>query len=391
MPRATASSVEEPKRRAGAPMPPGYVFVPKGNVYVTSHCRRRTREADRTVYSVVGAAAPGRQPPPLGILVPREVAQAVHAAEAATRADRARAVARHDAGLERRFRDVVAREFPGAPPAETGLIVARAMRKGSRRVGRTAALDVDVRARLAVRAHIRHQHTDYDDQLRRRVGKPQARRSTAARIDEVVKAWGGQALPPQKQGKAKKRARGKKNTKDQARESDRSKKGSAVQDKEAPAIQKPGSSPIRTQKQVARAAKRREKKERKRQARQAQGNTAATPATSTRAPSATPASSSTWATPTTWNWAAPHTWATPTTSPATWVTNSTWNWAPPASGTAAAPICIDDDETDEYAWRGTDDDLDDEDDYDSEMEEDGYHDETDTAEDDSDSDISWHL
>lgn len=392
MPRAAASSVEEPQRRAGSPMPPGYVFVPKGNVYVTAHCRRRTREAHRTVYSVVGAAGAAKQPQPLGILVPREVARAVHADEAKTRTERARAVARHDAGLERRFRDSIARAFPSAPPAEVPAIVARAMQKGSRRVGRTTTLDVDARARLAVCAHIRHHHTDYEAQLRRRVSKPEARRSTCAKIDEIAKAWGGQVLTKKKRKKAKEGAQSKKNTKDQARKPKEPKKGPAVQAKEAPVVQNPGSPPVRTKKQRKRAAQRRRRKDKKRQEQQAKANAATTPATSTRARSATPPASSTWVTPTSWNWAAPHTCATPTDSPTTWVTNATWNWAPPALGTAAAPICIDDDETDEgeesdeYAWRGTD-----EDDYDSELGEDEYLYESDTAEDDSDSDISWHL
>jgi len=34
------------------PLPSGYVFVPKGDVYVTRHCRSKTRESRRVVYVV---------------------------------------------------------------------------------------------------------------------------------------------------------------------------------------------------------------------------------------------------------------------------------------------------------------------------------------------------
>lgn len=34
------------------PLPSGYVFVPRGDVYVTRHCRSKTREARRVVYLV---------------------------------------------------------------------------------------------------------------------------------------------------------------------------------------------------------------------------------------------------------------------------------------------------------------------------------------------------
>lgn len=35
-----------------APLPPNYVFVPRGDVYVTRHCRSKTKEDHRLVYKV---------------------------------------------------------------------------------------------------------------------------------------------------------------------------------------------------------------------------------------------------------------------------------------------------------------------------------------------------
>lgn len=34
------------------PLPAGYVFVPKGDVYITRHCRSQTKEAQQVVYVV---------------------------------------------------------------------------------------------------------------------------------------------------------------------------------------------------------------------------------------------------------------------------------------------------------------------------------------------------
>jgi hypothetical protein len=34
------------------PMPEGYIFVPKGDVYITRHCRSKTKESNQIVYLV---------------------------------------------------------------------------------------------------------------------------------------------------------------------------------------------------------------------------------------------------------------------------------------------------------------------------------------------------
>ncbi|KAI0875289.1 hypothetical protein GGS24DRAFT_456214 [Hypoxylon argillaceum] len=45
-----ALSKIEPVVRASSPLPPGYKFLPKGNVYMTRHCRQQTHLAHQTVY-----------------------------------------------------------------------------------------------------------------------------------------------------------------------------------------------------------------------------------------------------------------------------------------------------------------------------------------------------
>jgi hypothetical protein len=133
-------------------------------------------------------------------------AQAEVAATAGTRA-----VAR-ERSRERREREearyvvafdaAVRRLFPSIPDRDRQEIVQRTCEVGSRRVGRSAAakdLD-DEPIRLAVRAWIRHGHTDYDQMLDRAgVGRPfgraskearrDARKEIGPRVDAVARAW----------------------------------------------------------------------------------------------------------------------------------------------------------------------------------------------------------
>ncbi|KAK8118070.1 uncharacterized protein PG998_006351 [Apiospora kogelbergensis] len=159
----------EPVVKVSTPLPKGYVFVPKGNVYITGSCRRQTLAAGDEVFAVINHK---RQS--IGIRVPRAIHAQVVQDEQASRADRASVVQKRDATLEKQFRD------------------ARAMLKGSRRVGRTGRLDIETKATLAVRAHIRHAHTWYDDMLRTKTHtKGKARDAVLAKINEVAVLWGG--------------------------------------------------------------------------------------------------------------------------------------------------------------------------------------------------------
>jgi hypothetical protein len=55
--------------------------------------------------------------------------------------------------------------FPGCPRAEAEAIAQRACAKSSGRVGRSAAAKAEEAVMLAVRAHLRHHYTGYEDLL----------------------------------------------------------------------------------------------------------------------------------------------------------------------------------------------------------------------------------
>ncbi|MSU57166.1 MAG: DUF2293 domain-containing protein [Pedosphaera sp.] len=139
-----------------------------------------------------------------GILVTRE---AIDCAETECLADeesrarrRERAAARRE-GEDREYEAAVAEKlkemFPSCPAESAGRIAAWTCRKHSGRVGRSAAAkDFDPEAlRLAVIAHVRHEHTRYDELLMQHGDRQQARSEVRSGIDRVLSQWENPAGP----------------------------------------------------------------------------------------------------------------------------------------------------------------------------------------------------
>ncbi|MDO8542848.1 MAG: DUF2293 domain-containing protein [Opitutaceae bacterium] len=87
--------------------------------------------------------------------------------------------------------------FPGCPADEVEAIAAWTTRKHSGRVGRSAAakeLESDA-LKLAVVAHIRHEHTAYDELLGRGQSREFARMEVGSAIDRVLQKWSAAAEP----------------------------------------------------------------------------------------------------------------------------------------------------------------------------------------------------
>lgn len=184
----------EPAVSHGSSMPPNYIFVKKGHVFITGNCRKRTQASGRTVYIVHD-----KNKKAIGIRVPSEVHAEVCSDEVATRADRAAAVQKRDMAIEDEFRREMINIFPKVPADAVLDIIKTALKKGSGRVGRTGRIEMDEKVRFAVRAHIRHCHTDYDALLRtgaaaQRVGyQREARDAVGPKVNETARAWGERA------------------------------------------------------------------------------------------------------------------------------------------------------------------------------------------------------
>ncbi len=113
------------------------------------------------------------------------------AARAARRARDAERRDRGDADLARRALDAIRTIFPGCPAAEAESIARHTMERGSGRVGRSdAGRELDPEAlRLAVRAHVRHRHTEYDSLLMHGVDRAAARGAVVSAVDAKLHAW----------------------------------------------------------------------------------------------------------------------------------------------------------------------------------------------------------
>jgi hypothetical protein len=91
------------------------------------------------------------------------------------------------AAFARRVRDL----YPGCPLEEQQAIAEHACQKYSGRIGRSAAAKelqagaVD----LAVRAHVRHVHTGYDELLARGMTREDARARIAASVSKCLETW----------------------------------------------------------------------------------------------------------------------------------------------------------------------------------------------------------
>ena len=97
----------------------------------------------------------------------------------------------HDDEYLAMFAQRVGDLFPGCPIEEQRAIAEHACQKYSGRIGRSAAAK-ELQASavdLAVRAHVRHVHTPYDELLARGVAREEARARVAAPVAKCLETW----------------------------------------------------------------------------------------------------------------------------------------------------------------------------------------------------------
>lgn len=174
------------------------VYLPRGDTALT----RRAREASSLSVVVVRYDRRRRRHERQGVLV-EEAALALAGrrchADAEARARRRERDAARRAEEDVRFTAAFAVEirtlFPGCPAERAGHIAAHASRRGSGRVGRTAAgraLDAGA-VTAAVRAAVRHDDTEYDALLTTGMPRAAARRQVTAAVERVLERWRGEA------------------------------------------------------------------------------------------------------------------------------------------------------------------------------------------------------
>jgi hypothetical protein len=170
------------------------VFLPAGDMALS----RRARKRSLLSAVVVRFSRTRKRYERQGLLV---AAEALDQAEDECAADAPeRAAARARAAIQRVDEDrefVVAMtkeilgQYPACPADEARRIAAHTALRGSGRVGRSAAgRELDPRAiKLAVVAHIRHAHTNYDRLLMQGASRLDARILVREKIDQVLVKW----------------------------------------------------------------------------------------------------------------------------------------------------------------------------------------------------------
>lgn len=170
------------------------VLLPRGDVALT---RRSRKYSGLSAVVVRFSRARGRYERQ-GLLVEEAALERAEAEclkdENARRAARARAAIYREVADEKYVADFshsIQAQFPGCPPEEAVAIARHACAKSSGRVGRSAAAkEFDSAALdLAVRAHVRHAHTDYDRLLARGYERDEARAAVAAATAEILERW----------------------------------------------------------------------------------------------------------------------------------------------------------------------------------------------------------
>jgi hypothetical protein len=170
------------------------VFLASGDTALT----RRSRKYSELSAVVVRFSRTRRRYERQGVLVE---AQALEQAEKECLSDEApRRLARETASQAReqadsrylaQFGERIHLQYPGCPAREAEAITIHACEKYSGRVGRSsAAKALDAEAiDLAVRAHVRHTHTDYDRLLAQGCDRTEARSAVAAKVAQVIERW----------------------------------------------------------------------------------------------------------------------------------------------------------------------------------------------------------
>ena len=153
------------------PGPLGWEFLPSGDAYVTRTVKKLGPHWVVVKKGKGYAATLGVLAPSANIETATGLAQETKASREKKRASSQKQRERQEDRYRRQFADAVLRYLDFAPEhSKLAQEIAdssaeRATAVGSGRVGRTGKLTLVEKAALAARAHIRHQHTSFDDRL----------------------------------------------------------------------------------------------------------------------------------------------------------------------------------------------------------------------------------
>jgi hypothetical protein len=178
------------------------VYLPRGDTALT----RRSRKHSQLSAVVVRFSRTRGRYERQGLLVE---SKALEQAEEECLGDEGRRlVARERAALSReqvdrqyvaQFAEKILSIYPDCPFDEAQAVATHACLRRSGRIGRSAAAkQFDAEAiNLAVKAHVRHRHTQYDRLLGQGFERSEARSAVADRVRDVIDRWRSRKAPPE--------------------------------------------------------------------------------------------------------------------------------------------------------------------------------------------------
>ncbi|KAK8161884.1 hypothetical protein IWX90DRAFT_388721 [Phyllosticta citrichinensis] len=190
--------------------PNGYTFVPIGNVELTEQCKEFCRKKGLKAYNVSthpsseARANPGKVSYHLnrvGFHFPSAVVDQAMEWIGIPLNGRSRAGIANNIGRRLKtygsqpekvaVRSAMKDLFPKMPPESLAVILEHAFQQGANRVGTATNLSIERRVQMAVLAHVRHKHTNYD-RLLKEVGYIEARKTVEKPCIEKILEWRGE-------------------------------------------------------------------------------------------------------------------------------------------------------------------------------------------------------
>jgi hypothetical protein len=163
------------------------VFLPKGNHALS--LRAGKYSALRAVVLEFGRKS--RRQERRGILIEESALKKAIKECGADASERVERREKQDRQYIKKFASQILRYYPSCPAEEADVIAEHARTKYSGRVGRSSGAKVFEQKpiELAVRAHIRHEHTNYDELLMMGWDRYDARQEIIDEVERVIDTW----------------------------------------------------------------------------------------------------------------------------------------------------------------------------------------------------------
>lgn len=131
------------------------------------NCKKATLAAGRdfVVLRTWGRAMGRYVPQTVGYACPQNIYNAILAKHQFTLEKRQHATEKKEDKIMADAEAAMDRVFPSIPAEDRAMILDRAFEKGSHRIGRKAGFSLDQKIMLAAKAHIRYNHTDFENVL----------------------------------------------------------------------------------------------------------------------------------------------------------------------------------------------------------------------------------